>query len=468
MKALTLFALCLILVSCAPQQSQTVELPEQSTALDHPPTDYDRFNEVKKEIDHWYNQPPYSIGSQHKMQLMDRLLPLDVPKDEKVEYRRKLDSILLTDDPAYVAEEQKRRQAELDAQPQQMIRQCKGSGTVEFTHAPMRIEDIELIQPIGLMIGGHVTPIDHGYYFAKTWTAVEDRAPETFVDVFAPAAGLIEVQTMPEEFATSSVGDYRLVLYHTCTFYTIYIHVNQLSEKLQQFVGKDGIAVEAGELLGKAPGFDFSVHNEEITLPGFVVQKSYDAEPFKLHNVDLFDSFVEPVRTQLLEKNMRQVEPRGGKIDYDIDSKLVGNWFEENTNGYFGKPEYNRLTGYWSTHLAFAYDALDSSLVIVSMGDFDGEAMQFAVKGNAPDPKDIDQSTGLVKYELVKYDWETEAGPWDRSHFAKIKRAYGLEEVHGVALVQMLEDRKIKFESFPGKKATEVLAFTEKAKMYTR
>src|SRR3989338_10921630 len=45
---------------------------------------------------------------------------------------------------------------------------CAGKGTVTFNFPPMRLHDVELIEPIGLMIGGHVTPIDHGYYYAKT------------------------------------------------------------------------------------------------------------------------------------------------------------------------------------------------------------------------------------------------------------------------------------------------------------
>ena len=183
----------------------------------------------------------------------------------------------------------------------------------------------------------------------------------------------------------------------------------------------------------------------------------------------MFDSFVEPIKTQLLEKNIRQKEPRGGKIDYDIDGKLVGNWFEENTNGYSGKKEYQRMSGYWGTHLAFAYDGLDPSLIIISMGDFSGEAKQFAVKGNAPDPKDVDASDGIIKYELVSFDYMTdEDALWDRRSFANIKNAFGGDSVSGTVLVQILENRKIKFESFPGKSASQVNGFTENAKIYER
>lgn len=350
---------------------------------------------------------------------------------------------------------------------------CKGKGIITFTSPPMRIGDIELIEPIGLMIGGHVTPIDHGYYYAKGWLSPGNREDATkFRDIMAPASGIVtSVQSMPQEYSSSSIGDYRLIIHHTCSFYTIYIHINQLSEKLLAIADTQNIvAVEAGEVIGKAPGFDFSVHNDDITLSGFIIPETYAAEPWKLHNVDMFDYFAEPTRAQLLEKNIRQKEPRGGKIDYDIDGKLVGNWFEENTNGYFGKEEYQRMSGYWSTHLSFAYDGLDPSLVIVSVGDYNGEAQQFAVKGNAPDPAEVGIQNGLVKYELVLFGYKTEEGnEWNRRNFARISKAYGYDgQVAGVVLAQMLEGRKIKFEAFPGKKAAEVSGFTDKARIYER
>src|SRR3989338_9476836 len=52
---------------------------------------------------------------------------------------------------------------------------CTGTGRVTFTAPPMHIEKIEIIEPIGLMIGGHVTPIDHGYYYANTWQPGSSR-----------------------------------------------------------------------------------------------------------------------------------------------------------------------------------------------------------------------------------------------------------------------------------------------------
>ncbi len=432
-----------------------------------------QFENVKGEIDYWYTQPPRSIGSLHKQQMMDRLNAVNISQAEKDPYIQKLNSILLVDDPAYVQEQ---RQQEQPSQEQSQLPQyispitCEGTGTVQFTHPPMNIDEIEKIEPIGLMIGGHVTPIDHGYYTGKGWTTSSREDLSLYRNVFAPAAGKIQVGQMPSEYASSSVGDYRLVLYHTCSFYTIYIHVNQLSEKLQKIVGtNEAVDVQAGELIGKAPGFDFSVHNENITLPGFIVPKTYEVEPFKLHTVDMFDNFVEPLRTQLLAKNVRQAAPRGGKIDYDIDGKLVGNWFEENTNGYRGKPEYNSGIGYWGTHVAFAYDGYVPSTLVLSIGDFDGQAQQFGVKGNSPDFATVSQDTGLVTYELVKYEYLTDAGEyWTRTHFAKLMSTEPSTVIEGTVLVQMLEDRKIKLETFPGQSTSQVEGFTSGAKIYVR
>ncbi len=350
---------------------------------------------------------------------------------------------------------------------------CSGKGTVLLTHPPMQIGMIETILPIGMMIGGHVTPIDHGYYTAKTWQPGDRRNDaNAFVDVFAPAAGTVTlVQSMPSEFSSSDIGDYYIVLHYTCTFYSIFIHVNQLSPNLLAIKDTRKTAkVEAGEIIGRAPAFDFAVQNDDIRLPGFLVPMHYDIEPAKIHTVSMFDHFSEPIRSELLEKNVRQKEPRSGKIDYDIDGRLVGNWFEENTNGYGGKEEYQRSIGYWATHLSFAYDGIDPDLLIVSMGDYGGEAKQFAVKGNALDPKDVMVSTGQIKYELVPWQYLTSEGKeWDRIHFAKITSSKRSEDqVDGTVLVEMLEERKVKFESFPGKKASEVSGFTDKAKIYER
>jgi hypothetical protein len=142
--------------------------------------------------------------------------------------------------------------------------QAEGRGPIRFTHSPMRLEDIERISPYGLMIGGHVCPIDHGYFYTQ--------------------------------------------------------------------------ALKPGQ-------------------PHFDVMSPADAD--------------EPLRTKLLSFNPRKAKPLGGRIDHDIDGKLVGNWYREATGGYAG---LNRRWDYWVGHLTFAYHHVDPSQVIISIGDVDGKA----------------------------------------------------------------------------------------------
>ena len=101
------------------------------------------------------------------------------------------------------------------------------------------------------------------------------------------------------------------------------------------------------------------------------------------------------------------------------------------------------------------------------MGDYNGGTGQFAVKGNAPDFAEVTPNTGMVKYELVQYEYLDNDKVWDKGHYADLVVNVGAT-VEGTALVEMLEDRKIKFEVFPGKSAVQVDGFTSNAKVYVR
>ena len=351
---------------------------------------------------------------------------------------------------------------------------CIGKGTVNFTFSPMKFEDINLIQPLGMMVGGHVTPTDHQYYYSYAWKQSQDYSLNELKDVYSPADGVVaDFQIMPAEFKAvknPELNDYRLVIYHTCAFYTIYIHLYWVPEKIKEALNKDGksIQIKAGELIGKAATLDFSAHNNEITLNRFIVPEHYSGEPWKIHTVDPFDYFTEPLHSQLLEKNMRQAIPRGGKIDYDIDGKLIGNWFRENTGGYSSQ---RHGYGYWETHFAIVPEALDSEHIIISLGNYSGEAKQFAIKGNSPNPAEIGQSSGLVKYELVSYDYYSESTgqKWNRKDFVKnIKAKNNDNFVQGTVLLQLISDRKLKLEVFPNKTASQVSGFTDNALIYER
>src|SRR5690606_37909365 len=129
---------------------------------------------------------------------------------------------------------------------------------------------------------------------------------------------------------------------------------------------------------------DFGSVNLNTFLTGFVNPDHYVREPWKLFTVDTFALYDEPLRSQLLANNPRVASPRGGKIDYDVSGALIGNWFRVGTNGYAGLENDPSGKPYWAGHLSLVPYVLQPDRIVVSLGDFDGEARQFGVYGNSP------------------------------------------------------------------------------------
>ncbi len=345
---------------------------------------------------------------------------------------------------------------------------CAGSGPVRYTVSPMAVEDIGAIIPLGVMVDAHVTPIDHQYYVPKDLNAGRYR-----YDVRAPADGaIVHIQRRTVFVGDVSdpgktTDDFRLVIEHSCTFWTYYDLITQLDKTILDQTGGEPsrmgpptltrIPVKAGQVIGKvgAQTLDIGTVNAEVTLPGFIVPAHYDREPWKIHTVDPFDFFDEPLKSQLLALNPRKVKPYGGRIDYDIDGRLVGNWFRENSNGYAGASGDPRP---WSGHLSVVYHHIDTSKVVVSLGDFNGRSRQYFVKGNAPDPATVSTATGPAKYELIQMN------------LGQTGQVYNLDttRVMGVILAQLVADRKLKVEAFPDKSAASVTGFTSAARVYER
>ena len=340
---------------------------------------------------------------------------------------------------------------------------CSGTGVVRYAASPMNVADIGAFIPLGLMIGGHVTPIDHQYL-----VPLDIGAGRTHYNVYAPFAGhIVQIQPRVKQAGdpgTAPVGtvDYRIVFEGSCTFWVYYDLVTQLEPALLAAGGSAlaanqsvnvRIAVTPRQLIGRVGSqtLDLGTINSEITLPGFIVPAHYD--PAKNHSMDALDYFDEPLRSQLLALNRRTAPPRGGRLDYDLDGKASGNWFLLGTNGYSGTANGNGA--YWSGHLSLAYGHIDPALVIISMGFTDGSSQQWAVKGNAPDPATVDAASGLVKYEVMRA-----AGDSVRTNLNGA--------VSGVVLVQVLPGRQLRVEYFPGVTGAELNGFSASARTYER
>ncbi len=346
--------------------------------------------------------------------------------------------------------------------------ECSG-GRITFEYPPVDLDAIEYITPLGLMTGSHVTPVDHQYY-------QNFKDPDRVIDVYSPAAGtILDIQHMTEVLADGGgqeISDYRLVIEHTCSITSTFIHVGELAPRIAAVAPPPGesvrvnVAVEAGEVIGSyTKNVDYYVVDLDVTLEGLLVPKTYEREPWKIHTPDPFDYFTEDIRQTMIAKSLRSVEPYGGKFDHDVAGTLAGNWFEEGTNGYKGA-DPNR---YWAGHLSASYDLFDPSHVIISIGTFNGVALQAGVVGNSPDPKDVTVGTGLVMYELVPFEYWVEGERWDRISLAKgIEARNDDSYTYGVVLFQLIDDMTLRVEAIPGANAGDVEGFSAAALVYER
>ena len=364
---------------------------------------------------------------------------------------------------------------------QDLAGRAKCSEHPKFAVSPLNPQDLGFITHLGRMSDSHVTPTDHQYWAPKSAKYRSDYTNMTLVyNIYSPADGVIssveEHTFVPSDRNSPKIDDWRIIINHDCGVSTIYIHLDKLSDEISSKIGKQrgsqngtinyeaNIPVKKGQIISRQAerSFDFSMHDENVTLPGFVNPKRYENEFWKIHTVDPFDYFEDSIKQQLLTKVLRKAPPRGGKIDYDIEGKLVGTWFREgydprNINGRF-----------WDAQLTIAYNNFDPSKIFVSTGNFNGSSKQFAVAGNVPDPKEVTVGQ-MVKYEVVSFSYvDAEGQSWNENRYTPEVKLIPAIQVEGVMLFKLQDKSTLKVETFPGKKASEVLDFTSKVQIYNR
>lgn len=342
---------------------------------------------------------------------------------------------------------------------------CQGSGEITFTHLPMDASDFSLLIPYGLTVGGHVTPIDHQYFSPTIFRSAKDTYP-----VYAMAdSKIVSIEVHPPE--NGSNGRIRLVFDVSCTFLYYYDLVTSVEPGIDQ--AHIPISVKAGQVIGHIGGqtLDFAVWNTKKPLSGFVNPASYDGEGWKIYTADPFPYYTPQLRQIVVSKNPRTIEPIAGKIDYDIDGKLIGNWFEKGTGGYTGSSE-GRDSNYSNTHLSIAPDPYDPAYFRVSVGSLYAQApnnMQNVTLENSPQPQDVSVATGLVKYTLAGWNYvKADGSLWDQMAYTKSPKLQPSSQVFGCALAQLIADRELKFEVFAGKNCSAVSGLDSNAKIYTR
>lgn len=353
---------------------------------------------------------------------------------------------------------------------------CEGSGKKLMTTAPMKPEDVQMITPYGIMAGGHVIPTSHQYL--EPWDRTLGRDAYEVRAAMDATLYSISRRAQNVESGEAHQEEFQLWFAITCTHFYYYDLMTSLSPELRKIFDKEkrqddyafvNIKVKAGQIVGKigAQTLDYGVWDTELPPPaGILVPEHYQWDSFRFYLADPLDYYTAELKKTMLSKYVRTAEPVSGKVDYDIDGKLIGGWFLEGTGEVTG----GGVPQYWAGHLAIAPEYLDPSVYLISVGDFAGEEKQFSISRNAPDPKNVGVETGLVKYELLSWSYlQSDGTPWDWKKYAKgLKVVNDGHQSLGCIIVQMLEDRKLKFEGFKRKSCASIDGFTNAARMYER
>jgi len=356
--------------------------------------------------------------------------------------------------------------------------ECRdGEEDIKLSHLIYPPDLFDVLVPMGRAWDSHVTPTDHLYVVLN-----EERERAM---VRTPAAGrLVRIESFPRTqspFWDSSIvdPDLRIIIAHSCTLFSIYIHVGELAPDIAAAVGEieeggrwspelgANVELAAGDPIAILGGssFDYSLHDATKILAGFQIPDHYSGESWKIHTVDPFDYMTDEVFSALLAKNARQVEPYGGKIDYDVLGTLAGNWFMDGTVDYAGGGLDQAR--YWNGHLSIHYHHVDPSAIRISIGrdlglgenDCRGCGGVFPVLNNSPDPASITVDDGIVKYQLTG---RNKPDPDNR----EITVSDGV--VLGTYLAQVIDDETIRTEFFLKMNADSVSGFSEDSVLYRR
>jgi hypothetical protein len=336
-------------------------------------------------------------------------------------------------------------------------------GRVTFEYPPLDLAGAGSY--IGIGQPG-VLPKAHGGFMLSN--------PYTFpasVPVFAVADGVIlrvgrgtrHVTHLdaPPALIGQSYDDWALEIRVSTTMRANYGHITELHPAIRARVGDPPaddvgrsafIEVKAGDTLGFVgphPALDFAVTDRALALQ-FLNPSRYPTD--FVYGASGFDYFTPAIRSDILAITTRQVPPRAGRHDYDVDGRIVGNWFREGTTSFIQ----------WSRQLAIVYHHVDGDRILISDGspmldvpgfEDPGSPNWWFVRGNAPRPEDVGESDGMIKYDLITpfFNGPEAANP-----------------TLGVMLVQMTATRKLRVEVFEGVMPGDVTGFTAAAKMYER
>ncbi|MEO8482781.1 MAG: hypothetical protein ABI634_11260 [Acidobacteriota bacterium] len=305
------------------------------------------------------------------------------------------------------------------------------AGSLAFTVAPIDPALLQYIVPLGNMgPWAHTFPTDHAYFYHHLGAG--SFAPVT---ILAPAAGVIE-NTYP-----GLNGEVK-VWVRVTSQYTYYFDHVILSPGLNT-----GTRIDAGSVVGVSGGaaFDFAVRDMNLNLP-FVIPARYGMDT--VHAQSPLKYFVEPLRSQFYAKVQRDGGDLDGRVSYDQDGTLSGNWFAEDLP-VSGSTANDISVG--QRQIAFARDVRAPDRQRVSIGGFNFTGL-YGVPSDAPDFAAITPASGAIVYRLLEAG--EPGGP------------AGTRQV-GLLLAQLLDARRLRLEVVPDQLAAGA-SFSAAAATYVR
>ena len=308
--------------------------------------------------------------------------------------------------------------------------------SIKFTSPVLPLDQLAPSIPYGLMVGGHVTPIDHAYLGSKPLSKSPSQLTAAdYIPVTAPADGVIT-----ELSNLGAPNSYRVVINHGCNLYSVYMVMNKVTGVLASLASqasssgylKTNVKIKAGEEFGRQGEtmLDFNVFDGTSWLSGFQNPQAYlTLDTWKPYTADYLPFFSSEIRSAMEAQLQKTSSPRVGKIDHDIAGTASGNWFLAGTNGYAGRlnSDYENAAttigsgsvpgknDYSWSHLAIAPHQVDTKAWVFSSGwwkDPNGDADQAAlvVAPGQVAPDKLTASSGMVVYKLAQLSYTPPSG----------------------------------------------------------
>ncbi|WP_203257841.1 M23 family metallopeptidase [Hyunsoonleella ulvae] len=335
-------------------------------------------------------------------------------------------------------------------------------GKIFFEFAPLDLNGVAFYEPMGRM---GVFPQDHGGFIHFEYNVNMPTTP-----IYAMADGVVT------ELGKSG-NDFFMTVKYSTTISTKLGHVGRFSNFISDNADPvlEGsplnveIEVKAGQTIGYISAFsalDIGVHDLDLEdKKSFCYPELAYFE--NLFAANIFDYYKDenPIKGEFLSKTIREIEPFGGKNDYDVKGTISGNWYLKD------KLENKDV---FANYFAVGYDHIYAQRVALMDGlprhDPDVEdtnSYSYSwIKSNNPKPENVDVSYGIVKYELIpRLDLKRNT---DGTY--ELNSTDSIDEVspRGVFLMQIINTETMQVEFIANTTASEVNGFSGNQRIYVR